>query len=475
MSKLTFSAGFLLLSTIFNTSCHKTEIADSSAYSFQEEAKIFFTQQIENTASTVKNTERKANRNPRIEKHKALNWNKGYETIVSGNPTMIIPVEYDQPFLIKTNFSGDRFYSSNEITKLFISKDNKKQLKAELVTYFPDSNYKKYNNQVFSGIVAVEDWAGNLMKEFKYDGKGGIEKLDLNRFYNAQYNRLPTNTANLSIITVCYEISGYNYSPVNDEYTYWSYSAGCSSMFLPDAGGGGGSDGGGGGGGADYGGGGGGGGVNDAPVAIVDGGNNPIYNIENYIKCFRNIPGSDNTYQVRLCVDQPVPGCREPWGFSGNSSAGSGNPLFAGHTFLILTQTSPMGTTTRNIGFYPVSRVSPYNPNMQGQLNNDEEHAFNVSLNINLTNSEFTMILNFITQGNNIGFNYDLNSNNCTNFALNALSNSGINLPRTYCTWLNGGGLSPGNLGEDIMNMDLAPNMTRTTFSGSHPNQGSCN
>ena len=97
-----------------------------------------------------------------------------------------------------------------------------------------------------------------------------------------------------------------------------------------------------------------------------------------------------------------------------------------------------------------------------------------VALEVSMTNSQFFSILNFIAQTNNPSFQYDLNSNNCTHFALNALASGGINLPRTNGSWLNGAGLNPGDLGEDIRAMALGSNMTRSTANAYHPNAGTC-
>lgn len=199
-------------------------------------------------------------------------------------------------------------------------------------------------------------------------------------------------------------------------------------------------------------------------------GPNVIGNINDYLKCFTNLAGSNYTYKVTVCVDQPVSGSRTPWGFSSSG----GNPINVGHTFLILTETTPTGTTTRNVGFYPENSATPFSPNDQGQLNNNEDHGYDISLSVTMTNSQFFSILNFVSQGNNAGYYYNLNSNNCTTFSINALSSAGIHIPATQANWLNGGGYDPGDLGEDIRAMALPSNMTRNTTSTSHPNLGNC-
>ena len=182
-----------------------------------------------------------------------------------------------------------------------------------------------------------------------------------------------------------------------------------------------------------------------------------------------------HSYQVQICVIQPVPNTRQPWAFQGGSGTSlTGNPVSVGHTFLILTETTPTKTITRNVGFYPENDIGPFTPTVQGQLNNDESDVYNIALTIAMTGGEFTSLLNYISLGNSTGFIYDLNSNNCTTFALSALASVGINLPRTNGSWLNGGGQNPGDLGEDIRNMQVSSGMSKSGFKW-HPNQGTCN
>ena len=148
--------------------------------------------------------------------------------------------------------------------------------------------------------------------------------------------------------------------------------------------------------------------------------------------------------------------------------------MSVGHTFLIFSESGFNGTITRNIGFYPKNGVNPLQPISQGQLNNDANTDYNISLTITLTNSQFFQMMEFLSHGNDPGYNYDLNSNNCTNFALNTLGAAGVALPATRGTWLNGEGFNPGDLGEDIRTMQLAPNMSRNTTYNDHPNIGNC-
>lgn len=206
-------------------------------------------------------------------------------------------------------------------------------------------------------------------------------------------------------------------------------------------------------------------------------GHSTIGDIQDYFKCFTLVAGTSHKYKVTICVDQPTPGTRTAWNLSSygvhNSSSGA-NPVNVGHTFLILTEVAPTGTITRNVGFYPKNSVSPNSPTDQGELNNNEQHPYNISLTINVNSSQFFNILNFISQVKQSDQNYDLNNYNCSSFSIRALLAGDTYLPSTIGKWPGGSGNNPGDLGEDIRSMLLKSNMTRITKERDHPNEGNC-
>lgn len=426
-------------------------------------------------------------KNPRKQLARKPLWEKASLIKLSFGMAVIVPVRYDNPFIIKSNFGGNKFYNINDLTKLLIYQDKDQRYHAELITSIPDSNYTSLQLEAFKGLISVEDWWGNSISKYKYERNGIIKK------FNASIKDSSASSVETQVsisknqrtisgqsnnITICYEISGYNYS-VNDPGNgyYWSESLGCETYYAnTDSGyvanneyingtnygnvstGGYGSS-----------------PMLPASQILVYSGDNIIGDIKDYNKCFTNIPGNDYSYEVTLCVTQPVAGTREAWAFSSlNGSSANGSPVFVGHTFLMLTQRTPTQTITRNVGFYPKTSITPYSPTVQGQLNNDEIHDYNVSATIKMTGSQFTDILSYVSQGNNLGYMYDLNTNNCTTFALNALSSVGFYMPRTNGVWQNGGGVNPGDLGEDIRNMVSTSNLTIKTHFAWHYNQGKC-
>lgn len=216
--------------------------------------------------------------------------------------------------------------------------------------------------------------------------------------------------------------------------------------------------------------------INTFSLNVISG-SYPIKDIRDYFKCFTNVAGSSNKYKVTVCVEQPSPGKRTAWTFSPDgtrSSSFGGNPVNVGHTFLVSTQVSPTGTTSRNVGFYPQGKVNPYSPSDKGQLDDNEQHTYDILLTIGVNNSEFFNILNFVSQVNSSNQNYNLNNFNCTSFSIEACWAGDIKLPSTIGNWTGGSGNDPGDLGEDIRSMPLQSNMTRNTAENDHPNQGNC-
>lgn len=470
---------FLLLAICLAT-CKRDDARYSQDQLLITNAEHYFTDNIttNNSTSTISNE--------RTTMPKLALWGKAYIMELSVGKTVIVPIQYSKMFYVNSNIAENSLYSINEIAYLAIFKDARQNWHAQMITAFPDSTYENTNRRQFTGLLFVDDWFGNPITKYKYEANNVIRKYvpgtnNMTKGSLSQSKNFKEGDAVTSIFTTtCYEIEGYNYSPDLDESYYWEEDGGCSTSYIevtsPDNGSGGLS-------GGDYGSipGGGGGSVGGpgpivpADFLIMAGGNSPIANIQDYNKCFTNIGGSDISYQVTVAVDQPDPGTRNPWGFSGGGSSATGNPVNVGHTFLILTESYGGTTITRNVGFYPQSSVNPLHPSAQGQLNNDQSHIYNISLTITVTNAEFFEILNYIDLGNNTGFMYNINSDNCTTFALAALASAGIDLPRTIGSWPNGGGLDPGDLGEDIRAMDLSSDMVRNTVDNAHPNMGTCN
>ena len=391
---------------------------------------------------------------------RAILWDQAKVHLTATGPVLVAPVQYNNPLYIKTSYSGDNLFSLNDLTRVLIYAGPDKRFRAEVLTNYPDSIYLKDPSGAFTGYLSVDDWWGNSIDKYLYE-EGVIKKYQVSA------------TQASTVVRYCNVIYGYNYATGAPDVGYsWIQYGACYSMYIPDRD-------------NDFHGSIGGGGFGSGGAGSFGAGitvafappDNPIANISDYLKCFTNVGGSDHTYTVTVCVEQPFPGTRETWKIVPGGPAGSsnaGNIVDVGHTFLIFTEHYGGTTITRNLGFYPSSLVTPASPSAPGRLNNNENSPYNISATFTVTNAAFTNMLNSVARASDAGFNYNLNSENCTTFALETLAAGGINLPSTIGTWTNGMGNNPGDLGEDIRQMNLLPNMTRSTVKNFHPNMGNC-
>ncbi|MFA9372014.1 MAG: hypothetical protein ACERIH_09925 [Labilibaculum antarcticum] len=179
----------------------------------------------------------------------------------------------------------------------------------------------------------------------------------------------------------------------------------------------------------------------------------PIYSVVEYLDCI------DPSLPVTLTiyVDQPI--------------ANSNYTVFTsvGHTFVGLTQ----GDNTVILGFYPKNGAKPTMELDFSILGNDSDTAYDVSITKEITTGQVNAILYYIE---NYPKKYQLSIFNCTDFGINVAKFGGLNLPDTSSKWLGGEGSNPGNLGQDIRNMQLPNGVNRNLNGGISPsNNKSCN
>ncbi len=207
-------------------------------------------------------------------------------------------------------------------------------------------------------------------------------------------------------------------------------------------------------------------------------------NISELMDCFLNIDfiSPNSTYSLTVYVEQPVP-----------NSAVANNGTDPGHSFISMSINDPNiseNNITQVFGVYPENSVNPLPGGSiisNGEFRDNSGHNYHVSATINLSNNSFYSIVNHIsTLGNSIP-QYNLNSYNCTDFILEIGNNqANMSLPDTQGTWginvpglgnvVLGGGSNPGNLGQDLRNLN-SPNVTINTTNGTNaPNgNGGCN
>ena len=454
----------LMLGFIFSTCKKETHSSPSTADPLVERAEAYFVAAIHDLFLSD---------NPRAIASKTVLWDRATLIDLSIGRAVLVPVRYNKDLFIRTTQGGPNNFHVSDLTHLLVYQ-SKGAFHAEMVTGFPDTNYLRHPRGTFSGMVYVEDWAGNALAKYLYEG-GQVLK-----YVPPAASSLPALTSsslrpsNVVTIEVCYQITGYNYSTASPDGGFaWAETPVCRPSMVPvdddpEV--------------VDYGevvgGGGGGGGTasgtGDAASFSIAIGHNPIANIADYFKCFFTSPYS--TYQVMVCVDQPNPGTRDAWTFSASDGStqmdGKTNPFDVGHVFLVFTENTGGNIITRNVGFYPKIKVDPIYSTAPGVLNNDEMHPYNISGSFSVSSTLFFNMLNYISQ--NKGNTYELDNNNCTTFALNTLATGHVYLPYTIGSWFNGMGNDPGDLGEDIRATNFV-GMTRSTDQTVHMNAGTCN
>lgn len=411
--------------------------------------------------------------NPRAAAAKTVRWDRATVVNLSIGKAVLAPIQYEKDLFIRTTQGGPNNFHLSNLARLLVYQ-SKGTFHAEVVTGFPDTNYLRHPRGPFSGMVYVEDWAGNSLAKYLYEG-GAIRKyVPGSTTAAAPAVAVPPAAAsvapsNVITIEVCYQITGYNYSAESPDVEYaWEESPVCRPSMVPvdddpvpvdygDVAGGGGATGS--------------GSTANFSIAI---GHNPIANIADYFKCFTST--SFSTYQVMVCVDQPNPGTRDAWTFSASDGStqmdGKTNPFDVGHVFLVFTETTGGNVVTRNVGFYPKIKVTPISSIAPGMLNNDEMHSYNISGSFSINSTLFFNMLTYVEQ--NSQNTYDLDNNNCTTFAINALATGHVYLPSTIGSWPAGMGNDPGDLGEDIRATNFV-GMTRSTDQTVHMNTGTCN
>lgn len=195
-------------------------------------------------------------------------------------------------------------------------------------------------------------------------------------------------------------------------------------------------------------------------------------NLEFALPCFDTENNQNGYHDVTIYVKQPVPN-------STQISAGLGD---AGHTFIELAQAVNGNVVRQYIGLYPLSDdVSPNNPIVDGIFIDDSEEEFDVSLRIELSPEQFNNIINYLTSfgetneyGDLINVNpqYDLNEFNCSDFGLNIMNFTDIQIPDSTGEWGGelgydlGSGTCPALLGQDIRNTDFGPNVQKDLDGG---------
>ncbi|MGI8950143.1 MAG: hypothetical protein ACR2FN_01025 [Chitinophagaceae bacterium] len=227
--KILLAAFLLIIFVTVYEACRKPDLSPSNAdQQLIESAKASFTNQI--TKGNIGSSN--ANLNARQLLTKTALWNEANTMQLSIGKAVLIPLSFNETLLCKGNFSDSLSkLALASISKLLMWKDAQQQFHAEVVTSFPDSNYKKSSN-TFSGVVLVEDWFGNLLKKFSYHNdkiSGGLNP--------SAFKSNHTNSSDLYETYTCYYEDWYEPVYLDDGSYYYEYSYTEDLGCFPDGGG----------------------------------------------------------------------------------------------------------------------------------------------------------------------------------------------------------------------------------------------
>ncbi len=142
-------------------------------------------------------------------------------------------------------------------------------------------------------------------------------------------------------------------------------------------------------------------------------------------------------------VQQPVPGTSKTYQQKGLDT-------ITGHAFIGLKDTT--AHTETKAGFYPKSGVIPeISTTTTGEVRDDSNHSWNVKQEYKITDDQYNAVQQSISNDKgDTNLQYDLDTNNCTDWVMDTAAIAGVTLPDATGTWPGGGGESPGPLGQEV-------------------------
>jgi hypothetical protein len=148
-------------------------------------------------------------------------------------------------------------------------------------------------------------------------------------------------------------------------------------------------------------------------------------------------------YAMLFHVKQPSPGKRKVFAFTNT-----------GHTFITLIKYNADSTyVSASFGFYPnkdqLFSATPLAPTTSATFKDDAGHQWDEVLGKFISKRRFEKILLLTKDYENI--DYNLSSNNCTDFGIKAAIIAGVNIKQTAGKWPLGKGNNPGVTGQSIL------------------------
>lgn len=356
---------------------------------------------------------------------KNVNWDNAIIINTDGRKAVEVPI-----ILINntsTNVTEDKDYKTN--MRLLFIEDKDEVYKVFNINYTTknadfDNNNKQFNlyetGSEYSGYITIQNSKNKVVYSGKYENgiQSSLHKYDEGE--NKTKRMVCSYYVTVGNITNCSSWTWYpDYGPGDLPYGYMPGISGPMHIWSRNT-------------------------ILNLPQNSLK-----ILNRTEYLKSFNLSKGG----LLHIYVDQPI---------KNGSATYSGTILDpnVGHTFIALEQDGHV----RVLGFYPTDGVNPFtSPSALPAYINDSAHPYDVKISFPMSS---TQLSNVISNINGYSTLYNLNTNNCTDFAQQISSAGGLNLPNTNGSWPGGGGSNPGNLGQDIRNMQLPSNAVRNTTGG---------
>jgi hypothetical protein len=162
------------------------------------------------------------------------------------------------------------------------------------------------------------------------------------------------------------------------------------------------------------------------------------------IQCSFQDGKTASSYAIIVHVKQPIPGKRKAFCHINN----------VGHTFITLVKLNDDNSSiSRSFGFYPAKKsflsATPVHPNDIAVVKDDALHPWDETVAKFISQKKFNLILSNLEKFSHT--HYNLNKNNCTDFALSEAAIAGINIKETSGSWPLGKGNNPANAGQSLL------------------------
>lgn len=84
-------------------------------------------------------------------------------------------------------------------------------------------------------------------------------------------------------------------------------------------------------------------------------------------------------------------------------------------------------------------------------VKDDSNHSWNVEKEYKITDQQYDAVKQSVDKDTQNPPNYNLNTNNCTDWVDKEAATAGVTLPDASGTWTGGGGQNPGALGQALV------------------------